>query len=172
MTTYDLAIASISSHLNCEEGHIKTVLKHENAVIFFMLWASVESKHFLTRANFDLLKAFSKEHHESFYNLNIKSIESTFDYFFNRYQNDVLRQNLLNCNGRSNGKLDIFFAETIAKPNTNEYEKVLFILCVVFRFRNNIFHGVKEFKKWSDYSEPIGHCNAVLSQLLNFSTNP
>lgn len=172
MAIHDLAITSISSHLKCEEGHIKTVLKDENAVIFFILWTCVESKHFSTRADFDLLQLFSKEHYECFYNSNIKSIEPTFDYFFNRYQNDTLRQNLLNCNARSKGKLNTFFAEIIAKPNTGKYEKVLFVLCIVLRFRNNIFHGVKKIEKWPNYNEPIGHCNTILSQLLNFSTTP
>lgn len=45
--------------------------------------------------------------------------------------------------------------------------KLKLILFVVYRFRNNIFHGNKGVNSWIQYTEQIRHCVQVMKVLIS-----
>jgi exonuclease I len=52
----------------------------------------------------------------------------------------------------------------VLKGIVNEFsDKVLALLFIVYRIRNNIFHGVKSFDKWDEQAENILKSSRVLS---------
>ena len=60
--------------------------------------------------------------------------------------------------------MDIIGSEK-SKITTNQ--KMLFILYVVYRYRNNIFHGTKGVESWIKYKFQIEKCVNVMMEILN-----
>ena len=45
-------------------------------------------------------------------------------------------------------------------------EKVFLIVVVVFRYRNNIFHGSKRVESWLQYEKQIKYCIQIMQCLI------
>lgn len=63
--------------------------------------------------------------------------------------------------------------EIIRKQNSdfNIHEKLHFILYVVYRYRNNIFHGSKGVESWIRFKPQMERCVKVMIEILNSKHN-
>jgi len=68
--------------------------------------------------------------------------QNIFDYFYNRYKNDTTKFNALKL--RNGDK------ELVRKVLDNTYidknNKLKFIMAIIYRYRNNLFHGEKNMR--------------------------
>lgn len=124
----------------------------EIASDFLILWSFYENYFYLSGIdNLDLLKI------EQRINTRFKEvldIEDIYIHFKNRYKRDSSKVDLL-FNGRNQLRrkfIDILNKELV---NTISQEKQLFLSIVLYRYRNNILHGSKDYREWLDYKEEI-----------------
>ena len=93
----------------------------------------------------------------------IKDLSSYNSYFIKRYQND--EKKLKNLEGKTtNGDLRI--KNYIGKLSVNSCSQLQFLVYIVFRYRNNIFHGNKGALTWLRYEEQIEKCTEIMLLLL------
>jgi len=63
-----------------------------------------------------------------------------------------------------------FKIDTIRKSkisSLNNTEKFEFLIYIVYRYRNNIFHGNKGVTSWTKYEEQIDKCVQVMTFLID-----
>lgn len=53
----------------------------------------------------------------------------------------------------------------------NDEQKLKFLLYVVFRYRNNMFHGNKCLSSWLKYKIEINHCIKVMINSIDYLKN-
>ena len=66
----------------------------------------------------------------------------TFEYFYQRYQ-DKYRFIALNFNNKAMEKLA---SKILSDTYTDKNNKLKFIMSVIYRYRNNLFHGEKQMR--------------------------
>lgn len=135
---------------------------------FFVSWTILEGKRLDGDANAATLKNFAAA-------LTAKSnilheVRSEYDHFYSRYKFGrhaaTYRKNLLG-EGKSAEIKRIICDHVDAEPTRHEdFDKVLFLLVVIYRFRNNMFHGKKGVESWLKYEEQIRLCTSAMQKLL------
>ena len=57
----------------------------------------------------------------------------------------------------------------LAKDYTqlNGTEKMILMMTTVFRYRNNIFHGMKAIVAWNEYSKEIAYCTEFMMAVVD-----
>ena len=88
-------------------------------------------------------------------------------YFKDRYfQNGMATEHFRGLNLRRNDEPSL--VEAVLKgENTNPIDGVIVLLIVVFRLRNNLFHGAKWAYGISDQLGNFTHANATLMSALD-----
>jgi len=88
--------------------------------------------------------------------------QDIFDYFYNRYKNDVSKFNALKL--RNSDKI------LVKKVLNDEYEdknnKLKFIMAIIYRYRNNLFHGEKDMRYIRLQKENFGNTNKFLMYFI------
>lgn len=106
------------------------------------------------------IKAYADESKD---NYDMLAIEPIVVYFHKRYADKKKYNNLKHKDIW--GEIDIILGSDYDKISPSQ--KILLAVYVVYRYRNNIFHGNKGIKSWSQYKEPIDKCIDVMIKLLN-----
>jgi len=84
-------------------------------------------------------------------------------YFHSRYQNKKRYKNLIHkrnskeFEGIISTQFDIL----------SDYQLIFMLLFVVYRFRNNIFHGNKGVESWLKYKEQIDFCRRIMQSIIS-----
>ena len=91
------------------------------------------------------------------------SLDIEFQYFYERYQNDELYKNLIHDDNYD----DIKNILKTDKSNITNKDKLFLLLYVVYRYRNNIFHGNKGVRSWIKYIVQIEKCVKVMIIMLD-----
>ena len=140
-------------------------LKH---IFYFpILWNIFEKKLCHNNAQIRKYKKIS----QSIYNnkINMTNISEIYNYFKDRYvkdENHFLKLNFRdNNNTEQNIKQEI--TERFKKSEIANIEKIEVILCIAFRIRNNLFHGIKEVKKLYEQNENFKQINQFLIYILS-----
>jgi len=144
----------------CSEYDIKKILKDPTALHFLVAWSLFESKCF---------KGFVKSEDISNYANTVSStidwleLSDTVNYFHERYQDTTFLENLLHQQKCQN------LTEILKKPfdDLNRKEGVFLLVFVIYRYRNNIFHGNKGVQSWVVYSEQIQHCTHAMQVMVS-----
>ncbi len=131
------------------------------ALSFLLVWSIWEQKLFEGYCTMKELKKIAKD-----YNINYShyDIESQVESFHKRYQDDEKWINLVN------NKEAEFYHKIVRKDfsSLTNSEKLSLALFVVFRYRNNIFHGNKASFNWSRFDKPIQMCYEIMINMLDF----
>jgi hypothetical protein len=150
-------------------NEVSQIMKDQTALQFLMAWSLFEPK---------CLEGFAKpgEFEKFVQNPSLASaaysakVHEHFVYFHNRYK------------GKDGSKkIDNLFYQKASKQASVNQDKVNFkmlidrqadeldliqkakiLIWVVYRYRNNIFHGNKGLASWLRYKEPIQHCTKIL----------
>lgn len=153
-----------ASYLGETEIEVARLLNDKTAVRFLIAWSTFESK---------CCEGFMKAEKINGYAncastlsaMDAEGVPSIAEYFHARYQDkDLYRR--LNQKQRSDALkrvVDTPFGD-LAKADI-----AFMLLFVVYRFRNNIFHGNKGVYSWLQYREQIGHCITVMQALITAS---
>ena len=129
---------------------------------FTWLWSTFEGKHCRTNANPDKLNRFAESHP-----INCADVDQAWDYFHERYltgEDAVDRFDHLM--GNRNGAIRAGIYEGL-KDTASEGNKLKALLFIVYRLRNNLFHGVKGQYGFVDQLENFQHANKLGAVLDN-----
>ena len=136
--------------------------KIKSALMFSVLWNMFE--HEVCDDKFNLEKV--KEKVEQ-YKIELSYFEDELNYFKVRrknYSGDNYIENGLR--GTESQKRTI--ANLLDDNITDKIERVLALVLIIFRLRNNMFHGPKEVRDL-EYQEPnFKTANSILKKFLNF----
>ncbi len=156
------------------DEELKRIYQNPLAINFLLVWTKFKTINFKGFMQFKHIKNFSKE----------KSIEGLdlngyVKYFYNRYINTYNEENgrvrllrlcrLEKCKNKNicNEK-ECRIKDILSKKNEDltQEEKLYFLTYVVYRYRNNIFHGSKGTDGWLiKYEEPIKKCTEIMRLL-------
>jgi hypothetical protein len=118
--------------------------ENERAAImhFSLLWSFFEAEALHTNASAKSILALVHEW-ASNDRLNIAPFATSLAYFRDRYFNQgTFTEHFRGLNLRRNDSPDLVCA-VLKGENTNDADSVSVLLIIVFRLRNNLFHGVK-----------------------------
>ena len=141
-----------------DERQISKLIQTEYASDFLLIWSIFESKIFDGYCTITKVKKYPENHFE---NAHKKKIETIVEYFHKRYQDKVLWKNL-------NPKDDPLFTAIKNKEfsDISNSERCSFLVYVIYRYRNNIFHGNKKIDAWLNFEDQIVKCTESMIILM------
>ena len=89
------------------------------------------------------------------------------DYFRDRYvSNNQTNQRFEQLHFRENDRKD-FVADVLLGNHTGTKQIILALVIIVYRFRNNLFHGLKDVRFIGEQESNFDNANRVLTTILN-----
>jgi hypothetical protein len=154
----------LASYLGEKKSEVSLLIRDRTALDFLISWSIFESDCFSGFCKLDEIKSYSVKLVESA-KYRTGSISRYVEHFHERYQQNKLYKNLMHKQKCKN-------AEIILSKKINdleENEKVFLLVLVVYRYRNNIFHGNKGVSSWLAYKEQIKMCCEVMHHFIGMS---
>lgn len=161
----------ICNKLNIQESYkLENLYNNSFALNYLLVWTIFERTNFDKFMQVSKIKKFAKSKKYFIYEL-----ENEFNNFYNRYKISVegnqKRKGLCNQEECDNSKCSYFnnchFLK-ILKKSSNKItaeDKIYFLVYIIYRYRNNMFHGSKELETWEDYREQIEECINIMMKL-------
>lgn len=150
--------------LGHSRGEVQKLLDDQTAAHFLMVWSLFESKCFagfvIEREIWDFAERVADD--ARFPNCDLKRAA---EHFHDRYQNGEYLRNLLY--GRQCPEL--LRVLRMPLPDLTKAEVLFLCVFVVYRFRNNIFHGNKGVASWLRFKPQIRLCIEVMQILVTYS---
>lgn len=133
---------------------------------FSMLWSLFEDRVLDASANaakiFAMVDEWSKKG-----NLDASEFEKEIKYFENRYYNNgEFTYHFDHLNLRDNDKREAVRA-VLDGSDTNPHRRVAAALVIVYRYRNNLFHGLKWRYQLAGQLDNFNTANSVLMKVLD-----
>lgn len=138
---------------------------NELVTSFLIIWTIFEQKLFNGFVKRTLIEEFSSDSSNKF----STSLSKHFKYFYERYHDKQLFKNLINDDKAIQKKMQNILEQPIELITDDN--KLTFILYVLYRYRNNIFHGNKGVELWTKYSIQIEICISIMIELLHANNN-
>ncbi len=151
----------IAKHFDTTKVKLEEALQDEKATSFLLIWPIMESEVFEGFFRNDSPQKAAKLFAPYSSELNI---ESAFIHFHTRYQ-DKTNYKHLKHKDQHTEVYDAILHTSVAE--VSEEDRIQFILYVIFRFRNNIFHGNKGIRSWNKYTAEISYCLVVMMQIID-----
>ena len=159
MPTFDTWFAGLFGQ---QEMDVKRLLNDGGATRFLIAWSMFESRCFDDTANEErsLLLADRIVTDEAF---DADLLSDALIHFYDRYQSASRLSALLHK------RKSIRFSQLLCVPleDLSNVERTFFVMFVVFRFRNDIFHGNKGVESWLHYREQIRLCTEAMQALIS-----
>jgi hypothetical protein len=130
-----------------------------NVAGFLIVWTIFEQNSFEGFLKPKAIIPFAQKHAEVLSPL----INQYAEYFHQRYQDPKKYKNLKHED--ANAEIDNVLVKSYV--NLTDYEKVLLTLYIVYRYRNNIFHGNKGVMSWLKYKNQIEMCVNVMTIIID-----
>lgn len=94
------------------------------------------------------------------------AIEQIFNFYRNRFIEDgTTNWRFDSLNFRANDRKE-FVREVVLNRNRDTKDVILASLIIVYRIRNNLFHGIKAFNLLHDQAENLNSASAFLSLVM------
>jgi hypothetical protein len=154
-----------ADYLQQDQLQIERLLRSKMATRFLIAWSLFESRSFEGFAKVNKFSAFANRVTDN----NAFRKEDFLEpgrHFHVRYQDKQRYKNLMHeqkC-PELEGILSTQFEAL------SDYQLVFMLLFVVYRFRNNIFHGNKGVESWLRYKEQIGFCLRIMQSIISLTT--
>ena len=155
-----------ADYLQQDQHQVERLLRDKTATRFLIAWSLFESRCFGGFVKVDELSAFANEVTENDAFRNEDFLEPG-RHFHNRYQDKHRYKNLMHK--QSSKELEGILSTQF--DTLSDYQLIFMLLFVVYRFRNNIFHGNKGVESWLQYKEQIGFCLKVMQSLISLTTD-
>lgn len=154
----------LANLLGQSESDVKRILEDENALHFLIAWSLFEAKCFSGYMRSSKIDEYSN------IITNQDLVDSEFlievaSYFHERYQDKKRLKSLFDRDKTSLNQL-----KPILAKNFDEIEKrdrIFLVVLVIYRFRNNMFHGNKTVQTWLQFSKPILYCIQAMQLLVS-----
>lgn len=99
--------------------------------------------------------------------LNFVEFHEIFAYFQSRYiENGVTNNRFGFLNFRPRDR-EVLVSDALLENNVSGNDKILAIGIIVYRFRNNLFHGMKDFRFLNNQIENFSQANRYLQIILD-----
>jgi hypothetical protein len=147
------------------KSDVDRLLEDETALHFLIAWSLFESKCFsgYLRLN-DLLSFAEKAVQEGFAPL---KVDGQLEHFHDRYRDKKKLAHLLHDEKKGNKVVEEFKRCLESQlANLPERDRVFAVLFVIYRFRNNMFHGNKRVESWLMYREQISLCTSAMQEFV------
>lgn len=151
--------------LHEHKSDVSRLLLDETALHFLITWSLFESKCFSGFLKAKCLGPFADQAvQEGFAPL---TISGQLDHFHSRYQNGEKLLNLLH-DEKPSGAVVADFKRCLAIPVASlaARDHVFTVVFVIYRFRNNMFHGNKRVESWLRYREQISICTGTMQKFI------
>lgn len=143
------------------EIEVRRLLGDSAALHFLITWSLFESKCFEGYVKIGDLGKYAERVIDEAYDPAIIS-EAAF-HFHARYQDTEPYRNLMHQ--QSSVKMDNLIRDDL--DSLRPQDKVFMVLLVVYRFRNNIFHGNKGVRSWLHYKPQIRLCTEAMQSFVS-----
>ena len=147
----------LGSLLGQSESEIRRIMSDDTALQFLVAWSLFESKRFPgMNVEIGKLKEYSERLAEE--NFASPTVEDIALSFHERYQDKSRRKNLMHQ--RTSAEFERALSAPFDALSTADR---LFVVCVVvYRYRNNMFHGNKGIASWLVFKPQIRQCTQAL----------
>lgn len=144
--------------LQQNELEVQRLLADETALHFLLAWSLFESKCFRGELNAKKLGEFS-ENLAGRQDAPLDSLRGPAEHFHSRYQDPQKLSNLM-PKDKTRKEVVVEFKKCLNVPfdQLSRTQIIFLVAVVVYRFRNNIFHGAKGVGSWLRYKEQIRLC--------------
>ena len=156
----------LAYYLQQNEDEVIKLLEDKTATQFLITWSLLELACFQGYARFDNLDKFATQKSTD-KNLTLSKLDEFIHFFHNRYQNDEYYKRLMHDKICEKMKM-------LRKKDFSEFspsEKIYFAMVVIYRYRNNIFHGNKGVDSWLQYKTCILYCIGMMQLLISIPEN-
>lgn len=133
---------------------------------FLLLWNLYESRLFQEKFTIDKAERLI-ENRINRNRLNHSSFSSILTYFQGRYTKSgiIIYPIFENLNFRPNDR-EQFVQSTLLNNNPSLKDKILTSAIIIYRFRNNLFHGVKDITQINYQKSNFLHANEFIMRML------
>ena len=149
----------LASYLPSHPDWPEKMLRSEEAAGFLLIWPIYEQHIFRGFLKENDIYDYATHYERAFPEL---CIDEIVRHFHTRYQNKSTQKNM-RFDGRS-------YEYILKKPyeHLSNHDKMRFAMYVVYRYRNNIFHGNKRIEEWPDYEREINDCLQIMMALMDW----
>lgn len=146
---------------NIGEHDVEEMLKSELATSYLIVWPILEQK--LCNGFFKPCKIsnYAEKYISKYEQMDI---DDAVKHFYERYQDKDFYRHLKHGDKHTENYDKILASDF---SSISDEDKINFILYVVYRYRNNIFHGNKKILSWAQYSTEINLCLEVMMKLID-----
>lgn len=151
---------------------LKSLQEIEEIRNFSLLWNYFETEICEKNGKYEKVAQYVEQFAEMQFNKDQEEIiEVAFKYFKGRYEFDNQGGNeLFETLGLPENLLQLL-REELKESNASVHKKLIPLLKIAFRFRNNFFHGIKEIGEIKKYNQPFQKLNEILVVLNNLASN-
>ncbi len=153
-----------ADHLGERPEEVTRLLDDKTAVRFLIAWSLLEPKCFGGFARGKDLPSHCQRLTDGGFDPG--PLSPIIKHFHSRYQCEERHLDLM----RGNTKPDIKPLLEKSLDELSNCEKVFLIVSVIFRYRNNIFHGLKSVESWPQYERQIKYCVQIMQSLITHAT--
>ena len=152
----------LAKHYNTSIQHIDNLLKDEKATSYLLIWSVFEQEIFDGYMRIKDIKSVSVEFAKY---SSVLGVDNIAEKFHIRYQNHNNYKHLIHDQDYAYFKaiIDKSFADI------SQIEILEMLFFIVYRYRNNIFHGNKKVLAWTQYTEQIEDCLAFITKILDLN---
>lgn len=135
----------------------------ESIKSFSLIWNIFER--YVCNNNFSIARA---ENEISVENFDIAKFQNHLDYFKNRYtENGNVNYRFAHLNFRANDRQQLV-SDVLLGGVVEPCQVVLALIIIVYRYRNNLFHGIKDIQLIDQQNENFEIANSFLTTLLDY----
>ena len=154
--------AWLAKTLEIDSWLVSETIKNQVATVFLLIWPIIETKVFDRGMKPYLIEEMSKKIEND---IPEKELDLIASHFYERYQDSSKYRKLISSKSREWNKIPKILRTPFNRLYKNE--KIFFMIFVVYRYRNNIFHGRKSIKEWNEYLDEIQQCIKFMILLGN-----
>lgn len=160
-----------ANYLSQDASEVARLLSDETAIRFLIAWSLFETSCFDREAKVEKLEDFARNL-VSTKGFHSGELRDAAIHFHERYQNNKLYRNLMHQKDNLRHQTEQPRLVSILSKDFESLsadEIVFFVIFVVFRFRNNIFHGNKGVASWLKFKDQIKLCIKVMQTFITFA---
>lgn len=155
----------LASYLCQEESQVATLLNNRTATRFLIAWSIFESDCFDRFFQFKNLNDYSKKVVETS-GCQRESFADALRHFHARYQEPRRYNNLMH--EQKSPELKQILEKHVETLTPSE--GIFLLVAVIYRYRNNIFHGNKGVSSWLQFRKQIDWCTKIMQELIDISS--
>ena len=147
--------------LEASPFEVTRLLRDPTAVHFLIAWSLFESKCFAGFMRWNAIEPVIQEMVNDGCATDV--LISSVQHFHQRYQNRRLYDHLMH--GQTSSRMERLLTQQV--QSFTPADAMFFMVVVIYRYRNNIFHGNKGVGSWLQYREQIRLCIGAMQTLVS-----